>query len=58
MAYPNNPLFELLRALDPQQANANTNANANANTEQPSPNAQPQTPGATGPQDQPPHPFA
>ncbi|KFY36388.1 hypothetical protein V494_05045, partial [Pseudogymnoascus sp. VKM F-4513 (FW-928)] len=52
MAYPNNPLFELLRALDPQQANANTNANAN--TEQASTNAQPQTPGATGPQDQPP----
>ncbi|KFY57049.1 hypothetical protein V497_05783 [Pseudogymnoascus sp. VKM F-4516 (FW-969)] len=50
MAYQNNPLFDLLRALDPQQANQ----------EQAS-NTQPQTPGATGAQEQPAqpqHPFA
>ncbi|OBT49856.1 hypothetical protein VE04_09535 [Pseudogymnoascus sp. 24MN13] len=54
MAYPNNPLFELLRALDPQQANQQTAA------EQPSA-AQPQAQGAeaTGAApEQPQHPFA
>ncbi|KFY59944.1 hypothetical protein V496_05485 [Pseudogymnoascus sp. VKM F-4515 (FW-2607)] len=52
MAYPNNPLFELLRALDPQQANTN------ASTERPSA-TQPQA-GAAGAQEQtqPQNPFA